>query len=198
MATSLEVPGSRSSVRTARRWMIRLAIMLVALVALRVAWHHRPLNETERKLVGSWRIQTQGWSISSRATLTADRRYKSIPDSADPQVVGTGSWSASGETFSMRPDIPWDLHPSFLWIARHWISRPPPSTVTFREADELEMNGPPGGPTWWRRVASEPVRGQALPAEARAKLFIGHDYVGPGAVSRALSPAETPGPTAQP
>ena len=198
MATSLAVPGSRSSVRTARRWRIRLAITLVALVALRAAWHYRPLTEIERKLVGTWLIQTQSWSMSYKITLTPDRRFRTVWIGTDPQIVTMGSWSVSGDTYSMRPDIPWDLRPSLLWIARRWISRSPPSSVTFRDADQLEMKGPPGGPTWWQRVTSEPVQGQAMPAEVRAKRFIGHDDVGPGAVSRALAPAETPERPAQP
>jgi hypothetical protein len=148
--------------KSARRWIVRLGIGLLGLIALNVAWHFRPLNATERKLVGTWSVQTMGWSIGSTTTLTPDRRFQSVHIGTDPRIVTTGSWSASARTFSMRPDIPWDMKPSPLWIIRQWATRHPSSDLTVRASDQLEFKGT-GGSTYWQRVSSESTVAPTIP-----------------------------------
>lgn len=89
-----------------RRWVsLTLFAGTVAVVAF-LAWNFRPLNATERQLVGTWRMQTAQWSMPpSRVTLATDRRYLVHATPGRPPVCA-GMWSGSGNRFVLRPHRP--------------------------------------------------------------------------------------------
>ena len=89
-----------------RRWLAITLFVVTAVVVGFVAWTLRPLNATERRLVGTWRMQTSMWSMPpSRVTLAADRRYLVHETPGQPPVC-VGTWSGAEKRFVLRPHRP--------------------------------------------------------------------------------------------
>jgi hypothetical protein len=77
-----------------RRHLVLLAVVL--LIGAPIAWRYRPLNETERKLIGFWRDpNVLNVSAISLFHLTEDRRV-------DAAYGVRGSWSASRNQITVR------------------------------------------------------------------------------------------------
>lgn len=65
-----------------------LAAVLIV-VGISLAWMYRPLNESERRLAGSWRTDRASLELGT------NRRFQYIALPGAPPMVGT--WSASGD-----------------------------------------------------------------------------------------------------
>ena len=92
----IQTPKTRS-----RRWLHLFAVLSAIIILSPLAWRYRPLNASERRLVGTWRSES-GW-INLR--LGADRVASLGGGDADP--VPYASWKASGNALymtSLEPD----------------------------------------------------------------------------------------------
>lgn len=90
-------------VRKRRRWP-RWALATVGLlIGMPVAWHLRPLNSMERRLVGVWE---GGLFVTQHEfVFTPDRRYRRFwLRNAFGDLVTRGSWEISGSQLTMKED----------------------------------------------------------------------------------------------
>lgn len=100
------------SIRTRRRWPWVVLATAILLIGGRVAWRFRPLNATERALVGRWANTEAGPGFE----CGADRRF--FPTSAE-----AGEWSAREGVLSIRHPVavrelaqmPWQERPSIVF-----------------------------------------------------------------------------------
>ena len=129
-----------------RRWVAVTLFTGMAVFAGFVAWTFRPLNATERRLVGAWRVQTSLWSMPpTRVTLAADRRYLVQETPGQPPVC-IGTWSGAENRFVLRPHRPlsWQGLQGLLFELRH------PELV--RHASELTILS---ADNFWTRAWNE-------------------------------------------
>lgn len=123
-----------------RRWP-RWALATVGLlIGVPVAWHLRPLNSMERRLVGVWE---GGSSVSLRQlhqlTFTPDRRYRRVwLRDARGDVVTRGSWRVSGDRLMMREDFEHSRHRETL-VLRVWRHLTEPRDLLVDEAGPKEL-----------------------------------------------------------
>lgn len=87
-------------------WVAAVAVVL----ALPAAWPYRPLNRTERGLLGTWFVShSVGPHLSTHvAVLTPDRRFRihlvvGTPGESSGQVW-VGQWTATSTTFTFDHD----------------------------------------------------------------------------------------------
>jgi hypothetical protein len=76
-----------------RRHFVLLAVAL--LIGAPIAWRYRPLNETERKLVGTWSF------LTSELTFNDDRTFDENFGEANFSLVD-GTWSATSDQIKFR------------------------------------------------------------------------------------------------
>lgn len=94
-----------------RRWpWIGLAVVLLC-VSGSLAWRYRPLNRTERALLGKWRPDefSRTANPADRITLTADRRFVWRMDDSGTAIrvpFTYGCWSASNQGLFFKLDSP--------------------------------------------------------------------------------------------
>lgn len=82
-------------VKKRRRWPWVILAVLLLLVGAPIAWRLRPLNETERSVIGTWRCE-HDYAIDYE-TFTSDRRLTIRTDNfatGDSETV-TGTWYAA-------------------------------------------------------------------------------------------------------
>ena len=105
-------PVSRTE-GTRRRWLVRVTVFLVLMVGVMLAWPFRPLNGTERRLVGAWHL------LGDRPQFlrfTADRRLRYAGGSEPFEEIGT--WSAAESGLEIR------FHADQARIAKQgWLAR---------------------------------------------------------------------------
>ncbi len=117
MEALVSVPAKR------RRWWLWGVLVAGALVvAAPVAWRYRPLNRTERQLLGTWSVTTRDRPDHYKVEFGADRQYicqlnaRLLPSPLPPN----GRWEASHAVLSaidVPPDnsllAPWKAVP--IW-----------------------------------------------------------------------------------
>lgn len=124
-----------------RRWPWGVISVIVLVVGVPLAWKFRPLNATERKLLGTWES-----SPKNRLSFHADRRfYLSGATPGDPvseeaksfipPLEFGGTWTASGNSlyrdgFS-HLDMPWQDRLTLFW-----------ATLTEDAAESVIFDGP--------------------------------------------------------
>ena len=103
------------SPKSRRRWLRVLAALVLFAFAAPIAWRYRPLSDSERPLVGTWRIHRNDLK-DSVLTFTGDRRFQSQtihrpplqpPPTASP--VYSAGWRVAEGTLILKGDleIPW-------------------------------------------------------------------------------------------
>lgn len=109
--------GDRDRDRETRRRSLQIAAVILLPVVAAMAWQYRPLNSTERLLVGRWRAPTEDldWSYPTSMPgghlevihFTADRRYWYRGDFLAP--IEAGSWRVAGSSLCLDQDEvgPW-------------------------------------------------------------------------------------------
>lgn len=121
-----KTPGKRS------HWPWWILLATIAVMAAPVAWRYRPLNATERLLVGTWLDKDD-----VRTTFSEQRRFVEplciaiSSGSGDHRIpmdgfTSEGAWSASGGQLTMQsdpyePDGP--LHSRVAEYVLRWIGR---------------------------------------------------------------------------
>lgn len=111
--------------RSAAKW---LAVIVVVLIAGAVAWSQRPLNRTERRLVGGWtQVRSKGpydnldedilWFRGNRrfeVTRPQERRLPTGAHVTTQVLVQEGAWGASStllfKTFDMTGVSRWKMY----------------------------------------------------------------------------------------
>lgn len=106
-----------------RRWPYVVVLLILVVGGFPFAWRYRPLNSTERRLVGGWSSPApdeppqMGYKPSKMLHFfKADRTYVSLlesrlmepPDSAKVirERAGMGTWYCSGSTLTLLPEFP--------------------------------------------------------------------------------------------
>jgi len=135
------------SVKKRRRWPWAILVAVLLLFSGPVAWSFRPLNATERALIGTWRLNAyNGTSSSHRRCFRADRTFEEIVCSNGQTSTTTGSWTASPESIRV------------FNLRNGGDSRPPP-------------------PAHWRQRLHTAVFGVEIPAvrvEGANRLYTGN------------------------
>lgn len=122
------MPDTSRTHRRRRQWLV--AAMAMAVVALPALWQYRPLNSTERSLVGIWSLGND-----VQMTFTEQRRFVEpmfvtfSSESGDhryplPGLDSEGRWSASGGELTMQYELdppvgPWPkraIESALRWI----------------------------------------------------------------------------------
>jgi len=87
------------TVKKPRRWPWIVLAAVLLLICGPIAWRTRPLNATERRLVGHWRCKDRDLMLS----LAANRRFQmaEIPVNALPLE---GRWTATASSLIIVPD----------------------------------------------------------------------------------------------
>jgi len=141
-------------------WIVLAAVLLV--VGGPIAWRFRPLNATERALVGRWKCVDD----VSVFELSADRRFhwKSVDSDfinglsathrAEPLLFHLvdsrlltmqGHWSATKSSLSFRDDIDLDNFSFLPWLSRMRayavVTAPSTAEVRWHGPDRLEVCG---------------------------------------------------------
>lgn len=131
---SMSEPSARQ-----RRWLIPLLAVGCLTGSAVLAWHHRPLSQTERQLLGRWRDER--WIEAEGYTFTADRRF--VKEEIVPRwIAGEGTWSAAWGKLELvydRKSPPWRLN--WATAAHVWhLLRPNRCRldVEFRGESQLE------------------------------------------------------------
>jgi len=136
--------------KSRRRWPWAILAVVLLLVGGPIAWRFRPLNETERRLVGTWRSKYE-----AEYTFRLDHSFET--------AYGIrGRWSVSGSMLQLRtvPDFPtslvstrlyWDsiLTPT-SWTQEHPIAFDGDFLVIPEAPDELR--GFEGGDVYYNRM----------------------------------------------
>lgn len=98
---------------TRRRWLVGVTAAFVPVVGVMLAWPFRPLNGTERQLVGTWLL------LGDRPQFlrfTVDRRLRYAGGSQPFEEIGT--WSAGERGLEVR------FHADQARIAKQgWLAR---------------------------------------------------------------------------
>ena len=124
-----------------RLWPYIAVALLLLFVGGPLAWLFRPLNATERKLVGTWLFVSDG---TQRMQFRADRRL-AYSNGQDP-VEDIATWTAAEDGLRLRIFAD-DVRIAKLgWYARLMASlerfRPrPPSALRFHDADRALIYG---------------------------------------------------------
>ena len=107
-----------------RRWPWVVLAVVVLLVAGPLAWKYRPLNATERKLVGVWAVASKP---EQKIRFSPSRRIGNNMHSTTSLATGVettefgdfedfGSWAASSR--GVRVDLDPELMPPQPWFER--------------------------------------------------------------------------------
>lgn len=106
-----------AGIARSRRRRLWLAVAVLLPVVGAMAWQYRPLNVTERLLVGLWKAPTEDLDEPfpvpaprrhlEAIRFTADRRYRHRGDFLLP--LETGAWRVTGSSLYLDPDPagPW-------------------------------------------------------------------------------------------
>lgn len=120
-----------ATVRSRRRWWCTTAIVALILASAVIAWIFRPLNTTERSLVGTWEIPDPERTWNEQILILRRDRAFVLTERSGQQA---GTWSAGGLRVELhyQPDDPemWDR---FIARARDlWEGRTRSRRFTFR------------------------------------------------------------------
>lgn len=112
------------TVRKRLRWPWMALAVVLLLVGGPIAWRFRPLNKSERRLLGTFEVsfrdgvlglQTPGF-VLEEVTFYSNRQYvRRILDVGHP-VVQRGSWEAGQDTITLKPISPTGI--GVPWHAR--------------------------------------------------------------------------------
>lgn len=143
------------------RWKWGLAIaMLVLLVGAPLAWRFRPLNSTERQLVGIWTTPSAG-EQPSYMILGADRRMTHGSGLYDPARRHggltremDGTWEASGGAMygTWKRDLPTRLRDFWQGVSHTFHN-----SVRMEGTDVLKISTADGRNITWIRVSDQPI-----------------------------------------
>jgi len=129
------------TVKRRRRWPWWLLVTVLLLGSGWIAWRFRPLNATERTLVGRWESIDDG----SLYEFAASRRFQTTnPDSRVATMQGL--WSATDSSLSFRDHVPRAKFSHLPWLKRmraYAVVTFLPSTaeVRWHSPDRFEMYG---------------------------------------------------------
>lgn len=145
-----------------RRWPWVILAGVLLLVGGPIVWQFRPLNATEKALVGVWR---GGWPTVTELTFSPDRRYRRlIVRNQNQWPLSRGAWHAADQqlsmkqTFQERPDPP-----AFLARLERYFRGPKRSRIEFLDANWFRLTESDGYTIEFRREASEtPYTGPIL------------------------------------
>ncbi len=84
-----------------RRWPWIMLAAVVLFASPPLAWQYRPLNATERRLVGTW-ITPQTDEIY---VFTSDRRFRYSLGVRPRSTILEGSWRCSGDRIDLHSDL---------------------------------------------------------------------------------------------
>ena len=110
------------AIRHRFRWWQWLVAAVVLLGGVRVAWHFRPLNAMERRLIGTWDIRNHQWD--GFMTFTEDRRFAFRFRGRSPEAGWeipdmVGSWSVRGKSLYYTYDSP--TRDPWSYLKREWV-----------------------------------------------------------------------------
>ncbi|MCA9080546.1 MAG: hypothetical protein KDA58_08300 [Planctomycetaceae bacterium] len=94
------VPSTGPQGRRLWRWLIVASLCAVVTV---VAYRHRPLNATERQLVGTWRVVGHRDDLGIQMNFRRDRSMKWTWSNG--QGTATGNWCVTGDRLKFRSDL---------------------------------------------------------------------------------------------
>lgn len=96
------------AVKKCQRWPWLALATVLLLVGGPLAWQFRPLNETERALIGKWRGGDPKGDWQVEVHLEANRRFRTTLRGSDTGAA-TGPWTAQGSTIQFKADVSfWD------------------------------------------------------------------------------------------
>lgn len=190
-----------------RRWPLWLLAVVLLLIAGPIAWRWRPLNATERALLGTWRIaqpNVSGAAFSSLdTTYTADRRWvirnpahRPLPGRPAPAPL-SGTWSAVDGRLSYGTDsrTPLSWRTPLAYLRRSILGQGPMEHATFylEGADTLHItfDYAPTSPAIHTRVRESPVDQPASPASVTPRESM-EDEIEPPPPKKRDHPAARP------
>lgn len=150
-----------------------LAAALFIFIAL-AAWQYRPLNPTERQLVGTW--QEIG-SLESRLRYFPDRRFCSyaVYGKGEFDVGALGSWSCTDSSLIYRTEA----GPVWSWSSPVWSLR------RLFLSDTLNLRFDENGHIWIGPVELVQVPDESIPSSLLSRLpSVASGPVDPAAVKR--------------
>ena len=127
-----------------RVWAYCLVAFFALAILGRFAWSYRPLNETERRLVGTWTFvpfDTDPADSVNCYSLNSNRRYI-LRDTQSGAEILAGSWSARSGRLRQIDDE--DLAHVIAHIFEAVLAREnpwtPPTEIRFLEPDIVELS----------------------------------------------------------
>lgn len=165
MEAVVSVPAKRR-----RWWLWGVFVAGVLVVAAPVAWRYRPLNRTERQLLGTWSVNMRGRPDHYKVEFGADRQYIRQLNTrflSSPLPLD-GRWEASHAVLSalyVPPDnsllAPWKAVPIWKRLLdrvrtllpdgqenEDWVTMP----LEFDSVDTFRTTSSDGLEETWRRV----------------------------------------------
>jgi hypothetical protein len=120
-----------------RRWPWVVLAAVLVLVGGTIAWQNRPLNATERELVGHWRCKSRSLTCS----FAANRRFQ-FDDTDVNAIPFEGRWSATDSSLVLWLDIDPELPlPTRVHSFAARLFRPVTTTVHWRGPDHSKAFG---------------------------------------------------------
>lgn len=141
------------TVKPRRRWPWRALAVVALVVGGLLAWRFRPLNGTERALVGKWK------GDYGEVTFRSNRRFEAGDEAFGEGPDETGTWSATEDQLLIDLDVPGPLTWGKLWQqARSFFRSGPPDSggrIEFLTPDKLQAENPSSGqpPEIWERIS---------------------------------------------
>lgn len=148
------------SERTKKRrgWKLGIASIGLLLVAGWCGWQFRPLNATERKLVGTWTVTREPLVLPdarTEFTLREDRVMLHFQPASGAPRQRVGTWSAADGKLSTVLD---DNQPGgwfpILSRLKRWIHGWGRQTrnIHFEDDDRFQVSNPSHAPDLWIRA----------------------------------------------
>ena len=142
------------------RWPLVVAAVMLLIVAFPVAWMFRPLNATERAILGTWRLDASR-AADVRLTFTSDRRFTRQTGFAVRLTNGfnvlsetSGRWRVRGDSILRDNTGAWDRFTEWLSTGR---TGEPMYGVRIESPDRIWLRGLPSGAEFpWTREPARP------------------------------------------
>lgn len=135
-----------------RRWWWLVLVAGLLLLGAPLARRFRPLNGTERALVGRWK------GDYGEMTLSPDRRFEFGDPAFGEGPDATGTWTATDDQLFIYLDLPAPATWGDVWRrTRSFLLRLPPDSdakIELLTPDQLKASGPTGDqpPEIWERI----------------------------------------------